>query len=67
MTSMVLVVLLLGNAGEPVRSPLVMLASVIGLVTAVALDGRSREALAEIDAEPARIVNRRDSAGPSPA
>ncbi len=49
-TSIVLVVLLLGNEGTS-QIPVVMLASVIGLVTAIALDGRSREALAEIDAE----------------
>lgn len=65
-TSMVLVVLLLGNEGTS-QIPVVMLASVIGLVTAVALDGRSREALAEIDAEPTGSSTAATPAGPSPA
>lgn len=47
-TSMILVVLLLGNEGTS-QIPVVMLAAVIALVTAITLDGRSKDALAELD------------------
>lgn len=49
-TSVVLVVLLLGAEGWS-QIPVVMLAAVIGLVAAISLDGRSSKAMAELDAQ----------------